>query len=106
MRHPGHPHPGLVTGGGAVVKLAMSVGQAGDLRRTGQSTGGRGRDCGHRARPARQIVFGASFDNNIICVDEKEVFAVESIVDQPQGRHACQRRRRAARLSPQGARES
>ena len=30
----------------------------------------------------KQIVFGASFDNNIICVDEKEVFAVEGIADK------------------------
>ena len=30
----------------------------------------------------QQIVFGASFDNNIICVDEKEVFAVDSIADK------------------------
>jgi acyl-CoA reductase-like NAD-dependent aldehyde dehydrogenase len=31
---------------------------------------------------ARGIVAGASFDNNIVCTDEKEVIAVESIVDQ------------------------
>jgi len=30
----------------------------------------------------RQIVAGASFDNNIVCVDEKEVIAVESIVEE------------------------
>jgi acyl-CoA reductase-like NAD-dependent aldehyde dehydrogenase len=31
---------------------------------------------------ARDIVRGASFDNNIICTDEKEVFAVAPIADQ------------------------
>jgi acyl-CoA reductase-like NAD-dependent aldehyde dehydrogenase len=30
----------------------------------------------------RDIVFGGSFDNNIICTDEKEVFAVAAIADQ------------------------
>ncbi len=33
-------------------------------------------------RAARDIVFGASFDNNIICADEKEIIAVDSIADQ------------------------
>jgi aldehyde dehydrogenase len=33
------------------------------------------------ARAARSIVFGASFDNNIICADEKEIIAVGSITD-------------------------
>lgn len=34
------------------------------------------------ARAAKDIVFGASFDNNIICADEKEIIAVDSIVNQ------------------------
>jgi aldehyde dehydrogenase len=33
------------------------------------------------ARAARDIVFGASFDNNIICADEKELIAVARICD-------------------------
>lgn len=33
------------------------------------------------AQAARDIVWGASFDNNIICVDEKELIAVASIAD-------------------------
>ena len=32
-------------------------------------------------RAARDIVWGASFDNNIICVDEKEIIAVSQIAD-------------------------
>ncbi len=31
---------------------------------------------------ARCIVFGASFDNNIVCTDEKEIIAVDSIADR------------------------
>lgn len=70
----------LVTGGGAVVKLAM--------------TSGKRAICAGPGNPpvvvdetadidlaGRQIVFGASFDNNVICVDEKEVFAVDHIAD-------------------------
>ena len=41
---------------------------------------------------ARNIIAGASFDNNIVCVDEKEVIAVESVVDdllQHMGRHGA-----------------
>lgn len=33
-------------------------------------------------RAARDIVFGASFDNNIICADEKEIIVVASVADQ------------------------
>ncbi len=34
------------------------------------------------AKAAKDIVFGASFDNNIICADEKEIIAVDRITDQ------------------------
>ena len=34
------------------------------------------------ARAARDIVFGASFDNNIICADEKEIIVVASVAEQ------------------------
>lgn len=70
-----------VTGGIAVVRAAMSSGkraicagpgnppvvvdQTADLDQAG-----------------RDIVRGASLDNNIICTDEKEVFAVASIADE------------------------
>jgi len=39
---------------------------------------------------ARDTVRGAGFDNNIICIDEKEVFAVASIADELK-REMCQR---------------
>ena len=32
-------------------------------------------------KAGRDIVYGASFDNNIICVDEKQVFVVASVAD-------------------------
>lgn len=34
------------------------------------------------ARAAESIYIGASFDNNLICADEKEIIAVDSIADQ------------------------
>ncbi len=34
------------------------------------------------AKAARDIVFGASLDNNILCTDEKEIIAVESVAVQ------------------------
>jgi acyl-CoA reductase-like NAD-dependent aldehyde dehydrogenase len=70
-----------VTGGIGVVRAAMASGkravcagpgnppvvvdETADLRQAG-----------------RDIVRGASFDNNIICTDEKQVFAVDSIADE------------------------
>jgi acyl-CoA reductase-like NAD-dependent aldehyde dehydrogenase len=70
-----------VTGGAGVVKEAMGSGkraicagpgnppvvvdETADLEQAGQD-----------------IVRGGSFDNNIICIDEKEVFAVASIADE------------------------
>ncbi|MGD9403286.1 MAG: aldehyde dehydrogenase EutE [bacterium] len=70
----------VVTGGGAVVREAMNSGkkviaagpgnppvvvdETADLKRAG-----------------RHIVDGASLDNNIVCICEKEVFAVDSVMD-------------------------
>ena len=34
------------------------------------------------ANAARHIVFGASFDNNIICADEKEIIVVDCVADE------------------------
>lgn len=68
----------VVTGGGAVVKEAMSVGKR-------AITAGPGNppvvvdSTADLARAARGIIAGASFDNNIVCTDEKEVIAVERI---------------------------
>ena len=70
-----------VTGGSGVVRQAM--------------TSGKRAICAGPGNPpvvvdatadlelaGRSIVAGASFDNNIVCTDEKEVIAVESIADE------------------------
>ncbi len=44
------------------------------------------------ARAAQSIVKGASFDNNIICADEKVLIVVDSVADElmrSDGRPAC-----------------
>jgi len=78
-------HPGirilLVTGGGAVVKLAMASGKRAICAGPGNPPVVVD-ETADIDLAGRQIVFGASFDNNIICVDEKEIFAVESIADK------------------------
>jgi len=71
----------VVTGGPGVVKAAMKSGKR-------SVSAGPGNppvvvdETADIAKAAKDIVFGAGFDNNIICVDEKEVFVVESVADE------------------------
>ena len=80
-----------VTGGSGVVRQAMSSGKRAICAGPGNppvvvdTTA----DLEHAARG---IIAGASFDNNIVCTDEKEVIAVESIIDellQKMARHGA-----------------
>lgn len=70
-----------VTGGSGVVRQAMTSGKRAICAGPGNppvvvdATA----DLEHAAR---SIVAGASFDNNIVCTDEKEVIAVASVVDE------------------------
>lgn len=71
----------VVTGGGAVVKQAMQSGKR-------AISAGPGNppvvvdETADIERAARGIIAGASFDNNVICTDEKEVVAVADIADR------------------------
>lgn len=71
----------VVTGGGAVVRAAMTSGKK-------AIAAGPGNppvivdDTADIQKAARGIVEGASFDNNIVCIVEKEVFAFENITDE------------------------
>jgi acyl-CoA reductase-like NAD-dependent aldehyde dehydrogenase len=71
----------VVTGGGAVVKAAMSSGKK-------AIAAGPGNppvivdDTANIRKAGRGIVEGASFDNNIVCILEKEIFAFENIADR------------------------
>ncbi len=78
-----HPDIALlvVTGGPAVVKAAMGSGKK-------VIAAGPGNppvvvdETADLAGAARCIVAGASFDNNIVCIVEKEIIAVEAIADR------------------------
>jgi aldehyde dehydrogenase len=78
-------HPGVrlvvVTGGGAVVREAMRSGKK-------AICAGPGNppiivdETASIEQAARDIVKGASFDNNVICTDEKELIVVDAVADQ------------------------
>jgi propionaldehyde dehydrogenase len=71
----------VVTGGPGVVKAAMLSGKK-------VIAAGPGNppcvvdETAHIQKAARDIVNGAGFDNNLVCICEKEVLAVESIADE------------------------
>lgn len=71
----------VVTGGPAVVKAAMNSGKRAIAAGPGNPPAVVD-DSAHIERAAKDIVDGASLDNNIVCIVEKEVFAVASIADR------------------------
>ncbi len=77
-------HPGIrllvVTGGAGVVKAAMTSGKRAICAGPGNPPVVVD-ETADLNQAARDIVIGASMDNNIICVDEKEVFVVEHVAD-------------------------
>lgn len=78
-------HPGIrllvVTGGPGVVKEAMNSGKR-------VIAGGPGNppvvvdETADLVQAARDTVLGASLDNNIVCIVEKEVFVVDAVADE------------------------
>jgi aldehyde dehydrogenase len=78
-----HPKVALLccTGGAAVAKAAAQSGKR-------VIAGGPGNppvvvdETADLDRAARCIIEGAAFDNNLLCIGEKEVFVVESVFDQ------------------------
>lgn len=80
MEHPDVPLLSI-TGGEAVVKVAMKTGKK-------VVAAGPGNppvivdDTAIIPQAAKDIVDGASFDNNVLCIAEKEVFAFENIAAQ------------------------
>ncbi len=71
----------VVTGGPAVVKAAMNSGKRAIAAGPGNPPAVVD-ETAHIARAGKDIVDGASLDNNIVCIVEKEVFAVASIADE------------------------
>lgn len=79
MHHP-DIHLLVVTGGEAVVEAAFKAGKK-------VVAAGPGNppvvidETADIARAAKHVVDGASFDNNLLCIAEKEAFVVESVAD-------------------------
>jgi len=78
-------HPGIrllvVTGGPGVVQAAMSSGKRAICAGPGNPPVVVD-ETADLDQAARDVVAGASFDNNVICTDEKEAFVVESVADR------------------------
>ena len=78
-----HPHVKLlcVTGGPAVVAAAMKTGKRAVCAGPGNPpvVVDETADLDHAAR---SIIQGASYDNNLLCIGEKEVFVVASVADK------------------------
>jgi len=78
-------HPGVrliaVTGGGPVVKAALNSGKRAVCAGPGNPPAVVD-ETADLALAARNIINGSSFDNNIICIVEKEIIAVASIADR------------------------
>lgn len=71
----------VVTGGPAVVKAAMTSGKRAICAGPGNPPVVVD-ETADIEKAGADIVFGASFDNNVICTDEKEAFVVDSVADQ------------------------
>ena len=80
MKHPG-TRLTLVTGGEAVVHVAMQSGKRAICAGPGNPPVVVD-ETADLDEAARGIVKGASFDNNIICTDEKNIVAVDAIADR------------------------
>jgi len=78
-------HPGIrvlvVTGGGGVVKAAMASGKRALCAGPGNPPVVVD-ETADIDKAASDIVLGASFDNNMICIEEKETVVVASVADR------------------------
>jgi acyl-CoA reductase-like NAD-dependent aldehyde dehydrogenase len=80
MKHPG-TRLTLVTGGEAVVHVAMQSGKRAICAGPGNPPVVVD-ETADLDEAARGIIKGASFDNNIICTDEKNIIAVDAIAER------------------------
>jgi aldehyde dehydrogenase len=71
----------LVTGGPGVVKAAMQTGKRAICAGPGNPPVYVD-DTACLKRASKAIIQGASYDNNLLCIGEKEVFALENIADK------------------------
>ncbi|MCC7265324.1 MAG: aldehyde dehydrogenase EutE [Candidatus Latescibacteria bacterium] len=82
-------HPGvrvlLVTGGPGVAKAAMASPKKAIVAGPGNPPVVVD-ETADIDRAARDIIAGGSFDNNLLCIGEKQVFVVESVADELKAR--------------------
>ena len=71
----------LVTGGPMVVKAAMQTGKRAICAGPGNPPVFVDDTC-CPTRAAKAIISGAAFDNNLLCIGEKEVFVLEKVADK------------------------
>src|SRR5205807_2978349 len=71
----------LVTGGPGVVKAAMQTGKRAICAGPGNPPVFVD-DTACPQRAAKAIIQGASYDNNLLCIGEKEVFVLDSVADK------------------------
>jgi aldehyde dehydrogenase len=92
-----NPHVRLlcITGGPGVVRAAMQAGKRAICGGPGNPpvVVDAGVDCD---RAARDIIAGAAYDNNLLCIGEKEVFVLDAVADALM---AALERNGAARLN-------
>ena len=70
-----------VTGGPAVVKAAMQIGKRAICAGPGNPPVVVD-DTACMKRAAKAIIQGAAYDNNLLCIGEKEVFVVDKVADE------------------------
>ena len=70
-----------VTGGPGVVKAAMQTGKRAICAGPGNPPV-LVDDTACMKRAAKAIIQGAAYDNNLLCIGEKEVFVLESVADK------------------------
>ena len=78
----------LVTGGSEVVKFAMQSGKRAICAGPGNPPVVVD-ETADLEKASWDIINSCSFDNNLVCADEKEVFAVDSIADQLKTNMIC-----------------
>jgi acyl-CoA reductase-like NAD-dependent aldehyde dehydrogenase len=98
-------HPGVnlvvVTGGPGVVRAALNSGKRAVCAGPGNPPVVVD-ETADLEQAGRDVVYGASFDNNVVCVDEKTLIVVDSIADELL---RSTNRQGAVRLTPVQARQ-
>ena len=86
----------LITGGPAVVKAAMVTGKRAICAGPGNPPVVVD-DSANIEKAAQSIIKGAAYDNNLLCIGEKQVFVLDRVADELM---AAMERHQALRLSP------